>query len=71
MGVGVKLTFAQLEALLGGLYQQLVTEKLSVAEYMNEWDKLVSFSGWTWPEFTVEIDKRWESRVTPSHLPRC
>lgn len=63
----MRLTFAQLEALLDELNDRLFKAELSLNEYISEWDKLMVFAGWTWPEFVVEVDRHW----APEKKVRC
>ena len=63
----MRLTWAQLEAMLDGLTEQLHHGKLSVSEYVHDWDELMKFAGWTWHEFVCEVDSRWTTEKKASH----
>ena len=68
----MQLSFAQLEALLDEITKRLQAGELEMSEYIEEWDELMEFCGWTWPEFVVEIDKRWTTaKKVASPLFQC
>ena len=55
----MKLTWAQLEALLDALNDDVMSGRIDVSDYIDEWNELIGFAGWTWEEFADEVDKRW------------
>ncbi len=63
----MRLTFAQLEALLDDLTDRYSKGKIDIQDYVDEWDDLVEFAGWTWDEFADEVDRRW----TPQKRAAC
>jgi len=55
----MKLPFSQLEAILDHLTDELKQGSLNMERYVEEWDDIMRFTGWSWDEFLAEIDKRW------------
>jgi hypothetical protein len=68
----MKLSWSQLEALLDGLTDDYASGKLDITGYIDEWNELVDFAGWTWEEFADEVDKRWtQEKKHASLLFKC
>ena len=68
----MKLSWAQLESLLDKLTDEHLRGKLDLCEYVDEWNDLIEFAGWTWEEFADEIDKRWTpQKKASSPLFKC
>jgi hypothetical protein len=55
----MRLSWAQLESLLDKLTDEHLAGKLELGDYVDEWNDLIDFAGWTWEEFAEEIDRRW------------
>lgn len=68
----MRLSYDDLSSLEARLNEKLCHRKLTFEQYIAEWDALVTFSGWTWPEVLDEIDSRWSwpSKV-PSPASQC
>jgi len=55
----MKLGWDQLEAMLEKLTDDFLHHRIDDSEYVNEWNELIEFAGWTWEEFATEVEKRW------------
>lgn len=55
----MRLSFDDLEALHEGLVARLHAGTVGLNGYRDEWDRLVTFAGWTWHEYADEVDRRW------------
>jgi hypothetical protein len=58
----MRLSYDDLNALHDRLFERLVDGRLDVATYLDEWDALVEFAGWTWEQVSAEVDRRWSTR---------
>jgi len=68
----MRLPWAQLDALLDGLTVKLMAGKIDMLDYVDEWDDIIVFAGWTWEEFADEVDKHWtKQKKDASLLFRC
>jgi hypothetical protein len=55
----VKLSFDQLTSLHDELTNKLYHGKIDIMTYVDEWDELMTFSGWSLVEFADEVDRHW------------
>ena len=55
----MQLPWAQLEVMLDKLTSDYTQGKLDITRYVDEWDDLIEFAGWTWEQFADEVNKRW------------
>lgn len=55
----MRLSFAQLDGMLDVLTEKFMHGQIDLCEYVDDWNELVEFAGWTWEEFANEVDKRW------------
>lgn len=55
----VKLSFYQLDGMLDALVEKYQRGLLTDEEYVDSWNDLVEVAGWTWEEFSDEVDKHW------------
>ena len=53
------------------LHDRMLGSIDDVATYVEEWDELVSFAGWSWSEVLSEIDRRWSIKTQRTVLPSC
>jgi hypothetical protein len=69
----MRLCFDVLEAMLQGLTARLLVGKLSIDRYVEEYDEIVAFSGWTLDDFGREVDSRWahSGRQSPRPVFLC
>lgn len=59
----MRLTFEALEALHRSLLDRLFNRQITFEAYVAEWDSVVSFAGWTWPELSDEVDAGWTTPI--------
>lgn len=64
----MRLTYEDLEVLESELFEKYIVGILEVDTYIREWDELVVFTGWTWDEILIEIDRRWNLPVTKRRI---
>lgn len=55
----MRLKWVQLEALLDQLTSELQAGAIDLQMYVDEWDRIVTFAGWTWEQFADEVDRHW------------
>lgn len=55
----MRLSFLTLDDMLQRLSERLLDGELELDDYLNEFDRLIDFAGWTWEEFLRELDSRW------------
>lgn len=68
----MKLSWSQLESLLDKSTSDFVNSRMDIHDYIDDWNSIVEFAGWTWDEFAREIDKRWTpQKKAESPLFRC
>ena len=58
----MRLPYADLCALHDRLVERLYEKKIDLLTYIAEWDRLVTFTGWTWAEVALEVDRRWTTK---------
>jgi hypothetical protein len=54
------LTFDQLTTLHDDLTDRLAKGEIDLPTYIDEWDNIVSFSGWDQEGFAAQVDLRWD-----------
>jgi hypothetical protein len=55
--------------MLQGLTNRLFDGKISLDQYVSEYDELVAFAGWTWDNLSNEVDARWTNQAR--QVPQC
>lgn len=38
----------------------LMSNRIDIQTYLDECEKILVDTGWTWPEYAREIDRRWD-----------
>jgi hypothetical protein len=56
------LSFDQLTALHDDLTAKLTKGEIDLPTYNDEWDNLVSFSGWDQESFLAQVDLQWDAQ---------
>jgi hypothetical protein len=59
------MSFQDLNALHERLMLRLRVGKLDSDAYVDEFDRLVSFAGWSWEEYLEELDRNWTLKRNP------
>ena len=57
----MRLSFSHLDSMLHRLSERLLDGELKLDEYLREFERVITFAGWTWDEFLKELDARWTS----------
>lgn len=55
----VRVSFEELSHLHDELDTQFVGGHVAADTYLQEWDEILLFSGWTMSDYIQEVDRRW------------
>ena len=68
--MGRRLTLNELLKMQDDLDLKLLVGSLGLGSYLQRWDRLLVFAGWTQPQYEAAIDARWRMFPSLSPVPR-
>jgi hypothetical protein len=66
-----RLPFNVLDGLLRRLTDRLAERKISLQAYLDEYERVLEFAGWTDEQLQEAVDERWTAPSKPAQVFLC